>query len=220
MRGLLGPTGLLLGLLALTAVLWGTNAKLHAQTLRITSPADGAVVKPGETISVTVSVTGGTVPDVVLAVENPIGYSEGRMAPPYTFLVPIPPSTSLGRYSVIAAVLGRQGDEGIHDRVFVDVERPDAPVKLELNLHFLSLEVGDTGYLRAQATYTDGVEEEVTKSTRTKWSSDAPEVAAVADDGRVSVRAPGFAKITVENGGRTAVVRAAVTAPRPIDRKP
>ena len=75
-----------------------------SQTLHITSPADGTVVSPGDKIAVTVEVAGGRVPSVVLAVENPIGYTEALFSPPFRFTVQIPSRVTLRRYTVVAGL--------------------------------------------------------------------------------------------------------------------
>jgi hypothetical protein len=85
-----------LAVLALVLAVSAMSTSLMAQTLKITSPADGTVVRPGETITVTVTVSGGTVPLVVLGVT--FRYHAMLMAPPHRFSVRIPSEATLGRY--------------------------------------------------------------------------------------------------------------------------
>jgi len=205
-----------LAFLALVVVVSAASTALLAQTPRITSPPDGTVVKPGDTMTVTVKVSGGTVPSLALLTENPIGYTKVLMAPPYNFEIRIPSEISLQRYSVSA--LCYVGEEAKVAQILIDVERPDAPEKLAVNFRALELEVGESVCSSARATYADGIEAGVTYSTLTKWSSDSPEVATVID-GRVSAVGPGSAKISVENGGQVAVVPVTVKNAEPAGQR-
>ncbi len=176
-------------------------------------------VSPGDKITVTVEVSGGSVPFVGLGIENPIGYSEVLFAAPYQFSVQIPSRVSLRRYTVVAGLVGK-GKEGSVAAISIDVERPDGPTKLEVEPSLLVPAAGAMGYLSAYATYSDGTRVEVTQSTLTRWSSDSPDVAAVTEAGQVSAIRPGSAKIFVQNGGQTAIVPVAVSKRRAADPKP
>ncbi len=197
----------------LSAAFFAASA-LCAQTLRITSPADGTVVKPGETLAVTVAATGAAFRIVVLVGYDPIGTMEPLMAPPYKFSVPIPSTISPRRYSLTAIGSIRPDENVTSDPISIDVERPDPPVSITVEPSFLRLEVGGRGYLRLIATYADTSEADIGQSTLTKCTSDSPDVATSTDDGRVLAIGPGSAKITVENGGKTTMVPVAVTAKR------
>ena len=219
MRRLLDRIDWFVPILACVLVPCASSGPLGAQTLRITSPADGAVVSPGDKITVTVEVSGGSVPFVALGIENPIGYSEILPAAPYQFSVQIPSRVSLRRYPVYAGFVGK-GKEGSVAAIFIDVERPDGPTKLEVEPSLLVPTAGTIGYLSAYATYVDSTRVEVTQSTLTRWSSDSPGVAAVSDLGVVTAIRPGSAKIFVQNGGQTAIVPVTVSKKRAGDLKP
>lgn len=219
MKRLLDRIDWFVPILACALVLCASNGPLVAQTLRITSPADGAVVSPGDKITVTVEVSGGSVPFVGLGIENPIGYSEILSAAPYQFSVQIPSRVSLRRYPVYAGFFGK-GKEGSVAAIFIDVERPDGPTRLEVEPSILVSAPGAMGYLSAYATYTDGMRVEVTQSTLTRWSSDSPEVAAVTEAGVVTAIRPGSAKIFVQNGGQTRIVPVTISKKRAADPKP
>ena len=66
--------------------------------------------------------------------------------------------------------------------------------------------VGDQIPLRVVGTFVGGSEIDVAESTRTKYTSDAPGIAAVRADGLVTATGMGSARITVANGGVTAVL--------------
>lgn len=205
----------LAAVLAAPGFLCATAALLRAQTLEITSPADGTVVNPGQTFAVTVSASGANFQMVVVIGQDPIGDSQWLTAPPYHFSIRIPSRISPRRYTLTADGATTPGQGATSPPIWIDVERPDAPVSVKVDPSLLIMRVGDPGYLFANATYADGTTEDVSQSTLTRWSSDSPNVASVTDDGRVTATGSGSARITVENGGRRAVVTVTVT-----DRKP
>src|SRR3954451_12908971 len=89
--------------LCLAAVALLATARLHAEpSLQITSPADGTVVFPGQSVTVTVSASG-TFLQVFLLSESPLGLSQVLSAPPYTFTLTIPPDIRPNKYAVTAA---------------------------------------------------------------------------------------------------------------------
>ncbi len=155
-----------------------------------------------------------------MGIENPIGYIKILFAAPYRFPVEIPSRITLRRYPVIALDV-QKGKEGSGAEIFIDVERPDLPTKLEVEPSVLvRAAAGSTSYLSAYATYTDGDREEVTISTLTRWSSDSPDVATVTQAGYVTAVRPGSAKIFVQNGGQTAIVPVTVSKARTAGGKP
>jgi uncharacterized protein YjdB len=216
MKRLLELTNLTAAVLALPLA----AAALCAQTVRITSPADGAVVKPGESLAVTVATSGATFRMVAVIGENPIGFSQVLTAPPYRFSVRIPSHISPRRYSLTAVGNIAPGQNSTSDPISIDVERPDAPVSVSAEPSFLRLEVGGRGYLRLIATYGDTSTADIGQSTLTTCSSDSVDVATVTNDGRVVAAGPGSARITVENGGQTTVVPVTVEDRRPVRERP
>jgi len=77
------------------ATLLCAGAALAQATLQITSPADGTLVSPGQTITVTVSASpGGVFTGVGVGGEGPIALSQLLTVPPYQFAVKIPSTTT------------------------------------------------------------------------------------------------------------------------------
>jgi hypothetical protein len=185
---------------------------LRAQpTLKITSPANGMVVSPGETFIVTVDASpAAAFEGVMVGVEH--SDIQSRFAPPYEFSVKIPSNTPSRRYGVIAVGAIRQGDpaykgEPIYsDPVEIVVEPASGPQSLRIEPSLLDLRAGDPGILQAIATYPDGSTIYVSQSTKITYSSNSPDVATVTGDGRVTTVGPGLAKITVRYRDRTVVV--------------
>lgn len=182
------------------------SSTLAAQTLRITSPADGAVVHPGQNLTVVVEASGANFQMVTVIGQDPIGFGPVLTAQPYRFTIQIPAQISPRRYTLTASGVTSPGHGASSTPVSIDIERPDAPASVVVEPSLLDVQAGEPGYLRAVATYDDGITLDISQSLLTTWSSDNTDVATVTNDGRVATFAPGFAKITIENGGRIAVV--------------
>src|SRR5450755_1912476 len=110
----------LLGLLltCLPAVL--LSAKV---SLKITSPADGAVVHPGDSVTVTVSATGASFAQMIIIAQDPIASSQVSTAPPYQFSIQIPSDITPGSYALTASGAVSPGNGVESDPVSIDVER-------------------------------------------------------------------------------------------------
>lgn len=173
---------------------------VSAQKLQITSPASGTVANPGQTLTVTVAASGGTFKGVAVIGENPIGMSEFLTSPPYQFTIPIPGAISPRTYSLTALGSLASGQLANSDPITIDVERADAPVRLDANLSKLTEAIGNTSYLRPSATFEDGRTLDVTESSLVTYSSDTPTVAAVDKVGRVTSAGSGSAHIVVTYG--------------------
>src|SRR5687767_15211465 len=87
---------------------------LSAQlSLQITTPANKTIVRPGQSLAVQVSATGGTFQQVVILAGHPLHSSQILTAPPYNFTIQIPTNASPGTYSLTAsgAIAPGQGTE-------------------------------------------------------------------------------------------------------------
>jgi Bacterial Ig domain len=90
------------GLPALLALLCSASASFSAEPiLRITSPADGTVVQPGETVTFKVEASEG-VKEVIVIAENPIENSQLVTGRPYEFTIRIAARVSLRSYHFTA----------------------------------------------------------------------------------------------------------------------
>src|SRR5438552_11715111 len=67
-------------------------------TLQITSPPDGTVVAPGQTLSIAVTASG-SFNRVGLVAHDPIGFSQFLSAPPYQFTLVIPANIQPDSYA-------------------------------------------------------------------------------------------------------------------------
>jgi hypothetical protein len=171
-------------------------ASLHAQpTLQITSPANGAVFRPGQTI--TVSVTGSGIASVFIAGEGPLGYTAPVSGPPFQFSVPIPATITPKQYTLTAIGLGASGQKGASAQITIAIQRSDSPVSLHVQPSVLRLNVGQAGYLRVSGTYSDGTVAYLTQAASTTFVSSAPAIATVNNYGAVTAVSSGSTTITV-----------------------
>jgi hypothetical protein len=177
---------------------------LAQPSLRITSPVDGTIVHPGESLTVTVDVfpPEGAFQAVLVAGFEPIGLGKQALkAPPYRFTVQIPDRIKPGRYPITA--LGSTGSAQLlnSDPVVILVERADSPISISVYPPMaLDFTMGQKRYLQVTGTYADKTTADLTKSSRISYVSSAPGVAKVDAQGIVTPVAPGTAKITITYG--------------------
>lgn len=184
----------------------------QAQTLQITSPADGTMVSPGQKLKVTVAESpSGAFRYVGVLGENPIGSGQAAKAPPYELLIQIPVRINPRRYGLTAAGIITPGHPIFSTPVAIDVERPDAPVRLDAEPTQLWLGIGVEGRIRVIGRFSDDPDIDLTQSTLTEYSSSALDVATVDKYGRVTGVGFGSAKITITNRGTSVVVPITVT---------
>ena len=161
----------------------------------------------------TVAASGGDFQEMMLIGEDPIGFAQVLSAPPWQFTIQLPSDISPGRYA-----LRVNGDTGVGDDITsspisIDVERSDAPAGISVSLPAMDLRVGDTGYPRVSATYSDGSTLDVTESGQVSYQSDTPGVATVINDGRVTAVGPGSANISINYGDISIQVPVTVKPP-------
>jgi hypothetical protein len=192
---------------------------LAQPSLRITSPADGTVVHPGESLKVTVEVSPpGAFTELLLIAGDPIGmFTEA--GPPHEYVVPIPKIIAPGQYTL--GVLGkprpglRMGvNQAFSKPITILVERTDEPTRLEVFPRSINFEPGREGALQVTGVFADGQKVDLRLSTKTTYTSDNPRVVTVRPNSVVNALAPGSAKITVSNGKAKVEIPVVVSAPR------
>ncbi len=197
------------------------SATLLAQpTLRITSPADGTLVHPGESFKVTVEVTPpGAFTDLMLIAADPIGTFPEKGGAPYEYAVPIPKAIAPGQYTIAAMGRPRPGlhldnvSQGFSKPITIVVERADDPVRLEVFPLNLRLAPGGRISLQVTGVFTDGERVYLKLSSKTIYTSDTPSVVTAESNSVVTAVAPGTAKITVSNGKAKVEIPVVVLAP-------
>lgn len=173
-------------------------------SLRITAPADGTIVHPGESLTVTVSVSppGANFAVVLVGAPDPLGFGkEEPGTPPYRFTFQIPEDTPAKKYSLTAVGTIAPPPRLVYSKpIDVVVERADSPVSMSVSPVALDFTMDQKGYLQVTAVYRDGTNAELTESTQIKYVSSAPDVAIVDSQGIVTPVAPGSARITITYG--------------------
>lgn len=175
-----------------------TGLLVAQPSLRITSPAAGTIVHPGQSLTVTVEATSARAFQQVIVIGgDPIGFSRPLTAPPYRFTIQIPSKIDPGRYLLTADGATAPGQGTMSDPIEIVVERPDSPVRLRVEPSILDLSLSQKGYLRVVGEFADGMTTDLTKSSRVAFASTTPTVATVQAQGIVTALAPGSAKVIV-----------------------
>lgn len=171
--------------------------------LRIDSPADGTVVSPGETISVSVtSASGAALSNVGLLGEDPMGIYGPASSWPARFSITIPRVTSCRRYSLTAVANNAAGELVESNSIALDIERPDMPVSLsEVNSSKGSAMIaeapGETHRFLMLAHFADGRVLEVSESPKLSFQSTDTRIVTVAETGTATAVTTGHAEIIV-----------------------
>jgi Big-like domain-containing protein len=174
--------------------------------LRITEPAEGAIVNPGQTVTVRVSSPTPALFPGVLVGGDVIGFA-GTISPlPGELSVPIPEKIKLGRHRISVSGRPRSGKDLIFAATEVDVERPDLPASISAQFPGLQFDsAGEQSRLNVYAEFFDRttspvttVTYTVTESSHISFSSANTEVATVDSSGQVTAVAPGIGEIRVK----------------------
>ncbi len=196
-------------------------APLWAQPkIAITSPSDGVVVHPGDSVTVIVTVSP---PEgfrmVWILPQRPLK-TKGELAlsaPPYRFTIEVPQDIGVSdRYGIAASGL-LTANGSIDSRLIVlDVERSDPPLRLEEALGSLPFgHVGESSTLLIYGTYADGSKVDLTYSSLTRYTSASEAIVKIDSHGRATATGPGSTSITVENNGAKVVVPVSVPHEEP-----
>lgn len=202
----------LLGLLVASgAVISGAStAQQSPPAIQITSPLDGTVVAPGETINVVVTPGPNiTFTHVAIIGGGPIGFTfiEIKTAPPFVIPVTIPNDIGPGRYLLTASGVVRPGKGAESRSITIIVERPDSPTQLRVDPKSLTLRLPEMPMpLHIQGTFSDGTTLTLNESTLTMYSSSDTSIATVDRQGFVRAVGEGAATITVTYKGKSATV--------------
>jgi hypothetical protein len=189
------------------------SGALLAQTLEITSPADGAVAYSGKPLKVTVTAAG-AFQLVALLVEHPLSSEQLLTAPPYQFTIEVPGTLASRSYGLSATGITASGKTVDIGPISVDVERPDLPYQLTTQLSALYMDyAGDSGNLIVYGKFADESTVDLTYSSRLTYASDTPAVATVDKKGLVTAIAPGKGNIAITYAGMSIRVPVNVMGP-------
>ena len=197
----------ILGVVVLIGAFIALPSGAQENRLRILSPASDSVVRPGQMVTISVAADA-SVEKLALIGQHPLGV--GRIvsggAPgivtrgqgefrPIQFSLLIPVDTQPGIYRVTA--MGRvSGDDIESEAVTVDVEKSEEPRSIRTEPAVIHFEhVGDQIPVRVLGTFADDSREELTKSSKTTFTSADPRVATVTAGGVVTAVGPGKTSI-------------------------
>lgn len=165
-------------------------------TLQITSPANGTIVNPGDTITVEVSSTlGEAATQVFVLGQDPFGFAGVVGSLPATLKIKVPADASSGvRYMTAYAVTSSSGARS--NEIMVDIERPDLPTSVYTTLGGVYMNAPPARFpLTLFGRFSDGSVTDVTRSSCAIYSSDNPASASIDAEGMVTALAPGEGKL-------------------------
>jgi hypothetical protein len=182
------------------------------KVLEITSPADGAVVNPGQTLIVTVvSPDNSTFAKVLVIAEGAIGMSDMASSLPARLSLTIPREIACRKY-LLSALGVRTSGVRVSTEILIDVERPDLPRSLSVDTRqFLFAAEGESADIGLLAHFSDGTILRVTESSNVVYASSDPSVATVDANGIVTAVADGDAGVTATYGPPAAGVSVRVS---------
>ena len=165
------------------------------------SPADGAVVNPGEPLTINLSSPdNSTFLGLVVVGEDPLGESDELASLPAQVTLTIPAQIGLGRYALSAFGVTTAGAPVV-STIEVDVERPDLPLAIVPQLRQFDFGAeGETGRIELIGSFADGTTLPVEESSNVTYASSDPLVATVGADAVVAAAGEGTATITATYG--------------------
>ncbi len=179
---------------------------LQAQpSLRITSPADGSTVHPGESLTVVVEASPSERAFQIVSIFAPyplgLPFSKtGLIAPHFRLTIQVPGGIPPTRYFLTAAGVTLSNEFVYSPPITIFAERSDSPVSITVYPPVADFTMTEKRYLQVTGLYADRQTADLTYSNRIRFVSSAPEIATVQADGIVAPVAPGSGKITITYG--------------------
>ena len=164
-----------------------------AQQVQILSPPDGTIVRPGQTIDVTIA-PGSSGLLLLLSSDDAMKISTGTS--PGGFVLNIPLTMPSGVYYLTAI-----GDPQDIDRISINVETADSPTSIQISPTWILFDrIGEEIPIQILGMFTNGNEVNLTHSTNTSFEAANTQVATVTEDGLVTAVAPGSTSVAVTYG--------------------
>jgi len=178
-----------------------SRASALSGSIVVTSPANGAVFRPGVNMTINVSYMGLPYHGVYLFTENQHFLFDN--ATPYRFLVPIE-KEFIGPLRIVAWVENADGSVD-NASIVVYVNSTSAPSSIDVYPSTLFIESGKNISLHTEGFYgAENITRDITShAVGTAYSSSNTSVATVSQDGIVTALAVGDAAITILNGAST-----------------
>ena len=199
------------------------DVTVAANSLTITSPAEGTVVHPGETITVKVDPGSGPFQSVGALVPGYMTSSLLLKSPPYQFTFIVArlalqsESTKITSGPNPISVMGFTASGQVFAQpVYIDIEPMDSPKRVFADREQigLALAVGQGRVTDVFGEYTDGSIVNLTQSSLTTYELSVPGVASVTKEGYVKGVAPGSTNLVIRNGDQRATVGIVVAGDR------
>jgi hypothetical protein len=196
------------------------DVTVAGNSLTITSPAEGTVVHPGETITVNVAPGSGPFQSVGALVPGYMTSSLLLKSPPYqfSFIVARPSlqteSSKINSGPNPISVMGFTASGQVFAQpVYIDIEPMDSPQRIfaDREQMGLNLAVGQGRLTDVFGEYSDGSIVNLTQSSMTTYELSSPGVASVTREGYVKGVAPGSTNLVIRNGDKWAIVGIIVT---------
>jgi hypothetical protein len=204
-------------------LLAAVDVTVAANRLTITSPVEGTVVHPGETITVKVDSGSGPFQSVGALVPGYMTSSLLLKSPPYQFSFLVArPSLQTGSSKINSgpnpiSVMGFTASGQVFAQpVYIDIEPMDSPKRIfaDREQTGLNLAVGQGRLTDVFGEYSDGSIVNLTQSSMTTYELSSPGVASVTREGYVKGVAPGSTNLIIRNGDKRTIVGVVVTGDR------
>ena len=193
---------------------WSGNSSAQAMPvlLQITTPTEGTVVHPGQTVTVVVApISGDSFTSVLVKGPYPFSMSPPVSASPYQISLPVPQKIAAGKYAITAYGARSSQNAGMSKPIHLDVEpgTPIASMRVD-NPTIIFKQARDKIPVRVWGTFSEGSTMEITKSSGITDSSGNPDIATVDAMGWVTAVGHGTMSATpikITNGNQTIAVQ-------------
>ena len=191
-----------------------TGLSVGQQPITITSPANGTLVPPGQTITIQVATAPGASFLAVQVVGQDIGIAPPLTAPPYSFNLTVP-SNVIGPRNLTALGITAPENGIFSPSVLIDSETDAIATALHLNISQIAFQrTGQQMPLNVTAAFADGTSLDITKSSLLNYGSADSTIASVNANGLVTAVGHGTTMLTVSYG--TLSARLMVSVPNSI----
>jgi PKD domain len=208
------------GMRALAIAALGALLARSAEAITIVAPAAGVTVKPGDTITVTLTPDPAEGPlsaaSVGMTTGAPVDGSPSATVPGGFAAQITVPVTLVGPNFIVAVAHLASGSNAL-DYVLVNVD-PGPLRSLIVSAPPAMARIGQVATLDVQGLFEDGVIRNLTSLDRgTTYASSNQTVLGVHPNGLIQARTSGVAQLSVTNRGRTATQTIMVSLPSPPD---
>jgi len=182
-------------------------------SIQITSPSDGTIVTPGQTIIVKVTTVPGSnfSNGVGLVTEQPIQGNQTTITRPYQFSVTIPNNISAGKYAITAIGFSRSSQGVFSAPISVDVENTGNPTQLQAETPQLMFEsIGEQLPIQILGGFPNGSTLPLNESSKISFVSANTAIATVNSTGMVTAVGLGDTTVTATYGNANPPIQATI----------